>query len=489
MGRKKIQISRINDERNRQVTFTKRKFGLMKKAYELSVLCDCEIALIIFNSSNKLFQYASTDMDKVLLKYTEYNEPHESRTNTDIIEHLNKKENKGCESPDPDGEGFQLTPRTEAKYSKINEEFEMMMQRNTMARQGIPTSNSYPHAMPVSVPISQANNMAGYNPNTSSLLQPPHQHQLTRNSVSPVGNMAHPQRPSSSGPPSTTLNDGSSGVESTSAGTGTTGEHVFFHLHWCFHIGSSNQESYTSSSSGSSYGNPARASPVGPSGLVTKAMTKQSPTTARPQLKVVIPASRAGMVTGIGLANPNQSLATPTVSLATPSNPAGIPNYPSAMPTAFQTGDFNLSTADLAQLSNFNSPGTLPLSAVSAWQHQHPLSAAVQAAGIGSGTPNPSTSQGLLMTDRSIGIKSEPISPQRDKHQLNPNAGRCTPHDTATSPSRNSHCSSASASPFGGSDREDTRGGEMSYQTQTNRGLVVDKDPPSKRQRVEGWTS
>uniref|UniRef100_A0A8C1CS42 Myocyte enhancer factor 2ab n=2 Tax=Cyprinus carpio TaxID=7962 RepID=A0A8C1CS42_CYPCA len=77
MGRKKIQITRIMDERNRQVTFTKRKFGLMKKAYELSVLCDCEIALIIFNRSNKLFQYASTDMDKVLLKYTEYNEPHE----------------------------------------------------------------------------------------------------------------------------------------------------------------------------------------------------------------------------------------------------------------------------------------------------------------------------------------------------------------------------------------------------------------------------
>lgn len=58
----------------------------MKKAYELSVLCDCEIALIIFNRSNKLFQYASTDMDKVLLKYTEYNEPHESRTNSDIVE-------------------------------------------------------------------------------------------------------------------------------------------------------------------------------------------------------------------------------------------------------------------------------------------------------------------------------------------------------------------------------------------------------------------
>lgn len=58
----------------------------MKKAYELSVLCDCEIALIIFSSSNKLYQYASTDMDKVLLKYTEYSEPHESVTNKNIID-------------------------------------------------------------------------------------------------------------------------------------------------------------------------------------------------------------------------------------------------------------------------------------------------------------------------------------------------------------------------------------------------------------------
>ncbi|KAF9560532.1 myocyte enhancer factor, partial [Lunasporangiospora selenospora] len=54
MGRKKIQIKTIMDERNRQVTFQKRRFGLMKKAMELSVLCDCQIGLIIFNSNNKL---------------------------------------------------------------------------------------------------------------------------------------------------------------------------------------------------------------------------------------------------------------------------------------------------------------------------------------------------------------------------------------------------------------------------------------------------
>ncbi|XP_014667355.1 PREDICTED: myocyte-specific enhancer factor 2C-like, partial [Priapulus caudatus] len=134
MGRKKIQISRIGDERNRQVTFTKRKFGLMKKAYELSVLCDCEIALIIFNSTNKLFQYASTDMDKILLKYTEYSEPHESRTNSDIIELLNKKENKGNESPPSESEQqYVLTPRTEEKYNKINEEFDLMIRNNNVS--------------------------------------------------------------------------------------------------------------------------------------------------------------------------------------------------------------------------------------------------------------------------------------------------------------------------------------------------------------------
>ncbi|XP_034752912.1 myocyte-specific enhancer factor 2C-like, partial [Etheostoma cragini] len=82
----RIKWTKLTSDYLKEVTFTKRKFGLMKKAYELSVLCDCEIALIIFNSTNKLFQYASTDMDKVLLKYTEYNEPHESRTNADIVD-------------------------------------------------------------------------------------------------------------------------------------------------------------------------------------------------------------------------------------------------------------------------------------------------------------------------------------------------------------------------------------------------------------------
>ncbi|CAL8358721.1 unnamed protein product [Arctogadus glacialis] len=206
MGRKKIQIQRITDERNRQVTFTKRKFGLMKKAYELSVLCDCEIALIIFNHSNKLFQYASTDMDKVLLKYTEYNEPHESRTNADIIEALNKKEHRDSESPEPE-EPFSLTPRTEEKYKKIDEEFDKMMQ-NYRLSSAIPQPT---FSMPVTVPVSNHNVALQFTNNsggalvttasftTSTLTDPrllsPQQPALQRNSVSP----GLPQRPASAG--------------------------------------------------------------------------------------------------------------------------------------------------------------------------------------------------------------------------------------------------------------------------------------------------
>ncbi|KAF9576414.1 Ribosome-releasing factor 2, mitochondrial [Mortierella alpina] len=92
MGRKKIQIKTITDERNRQVTFQKRRFGLMKKAMELSVLCDCQIGLIIFNSNNKLVQYSSHDIDQILLRYTEYNDSCETYTNKEFLNAADIKE-------------------------------------------------------------------------------------------------------------------------------------------------------------------------------------------------------------------------------------------------------------------------------------------------------------------------------------------------------------------------------------------------------------
>ena len=60
MTKKKIQIKKIDNTTARQVTFSKRRRGLFKKAFELSTLCDADIALIVFSATGKLFEYASS---------------------------------------------------------------------------------------------------------------------------------------------------------------------------------------------------------------------------------------------------------------------------------------------------------------------------------------------------------------------------------------------------------------------------------------------
>ncbi|XP_066366338.1 MADS-box transcription factor 4-like isoform X2 [Miscanthus floridulus] len=59
MGRGKIEIKRIENSTNRQVTFSKRRAGLVKKAREIGVLCDAEVGVVIFSSGGKLHDYCS----------------------------------------------------------------------------------------------------------------------------------------------------------------------------------------------------------------------------------------------------------------------------------------------------------------------------------------------------------------------------------------------------------------------------------------------
>jgi hypothetical protein len=60
MGRGKVELKRIENKISRQVTFAKRRNGLLKKAYELSVLCDAEVALLIFSSRGRLFEFSTS---------------------------------------------------------------------------------------------------------------------------------------------------------------------------------------------------------------------------------------------------------------------------------------------------------------------------------------------------------------------------------------------------------------------------------------------
>ncbi|XP_041013126.1 protein TRANSPARENT TESTA 16-like [Juglans microcarpa x Juglans regia] len=71
MGRGKIPIRRIENQTTRQVTFSKRRSGLLKKTHELSVLCDAQIGLIIFSSTGKMCQYCTEPlrMEEIIERY------------------------------------------------------------------------------------------------------------------------------------------------------------------------------------------------------------------------------------------------------------------------------------------------------------------------------------------------------------------------------------------------------------------------------------
>merc|ERR1712022_43218 len=68
MGRRKIDIAYLTDDRVRKVTFCKRKGGLFKKADDLSKLCGVEVAVIIVGDK-KTCEYASTDMNRIMDRY------------------------------------------------------------------------------------------------------------------------------------------------------------------------------------------------------------------------------------------------------------------------------------------------------------------------------------------------------------------------------------------------------------------------------------
>eukprot|EP00250_Pteridium_aquilinum_P024184 c2858_g1_i1 orf=124-468(+) len=64
-----IPIRRIENSTNRQVTFCKRRNSLLKKAHELSVFCDAEVGVIVFSSTGRLTEYASSSIPKLLQRY------------------------------------------------------------------------------------------------------------------------------------------------------------------------------------------------------------------------------------------------------------------------------------------------------------------------------------------------------------------------------------------------------------------------------------
>ncbi|XP_020223001.1 MADS-box protein JOINTLESS [Cajanus cajan] len=156
MTRKRIQIKKIDNISSRQVTFSKRRKGLFKKAQELSTLCDADIALIVFSATSKLFEYASSSMQQVIERRDRHSAMHrldrpsiEMQIETDSNDILRKKvEDKSRELKQLYGEDLQgltlqelqkleeLLKRGLTNVSKLKDE-KVMEEIFTLKRKGV----------------------------------------------------------------------------------------------------------------------------------------------------------------------------------------------------------------------------------------------------------------------------------------------------------------------------------------------------------------
>ena len=86
-GRQKIEMVKMKNENNLQVTFSKRRNGLFKKASELCTLCGVEIVVIVFSPGKKVFSFGHPNVDCVIDRFTNINPPHpRQHTDTQLSE-------------------------------------------------------------------------------------------------------------------------------------------------------------------------------------------------------------------------------------------------------------------------------------------------------------------------------------------------------------------------------------------------------------------
>ncbi|KAE9967480.1 hypothetical protein EG328_008170 [Venturia inaequalis] len=171
MGRRKIEIKAIKDDRNRSVTFLKRKGGLFKKAHELSVLCSVDVAVIIFGHNKKLYEFSSGDINETIGRYQYYGGAHEHKGPEDF---MGKKD----ADDDDDDEDLGEDPRPESRSPP---------QPHMMAQH----LQNRPHfGQPMGSASPPMGNGSFQHPHRGPSPQPPH-------NISRPGSRAHMRHPSS----------------------------------------------------------------------------------------------------------------------------------------------------------------------------------------------------------------------------------------------------------------------------------------------------
>ncbi|XP_056268438.1 myocyte-specific enhancer factor 2A-like isoform X2 [Pseudoliparis swirei] len=364
---------------------------------------------------------------------------------------LNKKEHRGCESPDADA-SYVLAPHTEEKYKKINEEFDNMMKSHQIST-GPPQQNFMSYSPGAGgggggggEATSQALAAATAALVDSGILSSPHTH-LHRI-------MNPPQRPPSTG------NTGGLQSSSDMALQNGSGPVV---------------NGFVGSPGGGNLGKlipPKSPSPLPPLG------NNMVATSRKIDLRVVIPQSKGLMQT---LSNQRQSqssqpLSTPVVSINTPSLPHQSLVYCSI--SSAYDNDYSLSSAEL---SGFSCPAGPSLGSMAAWQ-QHQLGS------LGCDSPHLSIS-----TNRHVSIKAEPISPPRDHlSQSGYMTPRPNPHSSARAEMGRSPAdsiSSSCSSHEGGSDREEQQQQRLDFHMLPVGRSEGGESPTVKRMRMDNWVT
>ncbi|XP_066317204.1 MADS-box transcription factor 51-like isoform X2 [Miscanthus floridulus] len=112
--RGRVEMRRIEDRVSRQVRFSKRRSGLFKKAFELSLLCDAEVALLVFSPAGKLY-----DIEDTYNRYQQF-----SGEGRNMNDDQNKNNNKDEASSDLQlmlSEIASWSPQSNADESDVNE--------------------------------------------------------------------------------------------------------------------------------------------------------------------------------------------------------------------------------------------------------------------------------------------------------------------------------------------------------------------------------
>ncbi|KAI0923685.1 hypothetical protein AcV5_009162 [Taiwanofungus camphoratus] len=166
MGRRKIEIQPITHERNRSVTFLKRKNGLFKKAYELGVLCSVDVAVIVFEERPghhvKLYQYCSTDVHAMVQRHLRFDGEKDTRTPIDFSS--NKADDPADDDDDPDDDDPTRPTKRRDNQKQGKVKMEGSSGSGSVPIRPVPTSNS-DMAMSIDLDyrnarISPANNAA-----------------------------------------------------------------------------------------------------------------------------------------------------------------------------------------------------------------------------------------------------------------------------------------------------------------------------------------